>query len=114
MNRVKGYRNVTTSGTYAGEEGTGYGFGELASYGEFSQATGGHIQGSTSPVEFEILVPGAYLAKGQDGQEYLFPPPGVAFDTQYGPLVQERGLDAGEALMFRFIRLVEEEEADTP
>jgi hypothetical protein len=106
MQRVKGYRNVVTQGTYMGEEGTGYAFGELESYGDFSQATRGHIQGYTQPVEFEILYPGAQVLPSNSGELALFPPVGTAFLTEYGPLPVDQGITAVLAIHYKFIRLV--------
>lgn len=99
MTTVKGYRDTLTPGTSMGEEGIGYGFGELDSYGDYSRATHGHLQESTEPVTFRLLVPGAYVARSEGGEMLLYAAKETPFVVkEYGRLPFNQGLSTTLAL----------------
>jgi hypothetical protein len=90
---VSATRTVVTSGTYMGEEGTGYSWGPSEHYGDISRATRGHIEGWTEPCRIEVLAPGAELLEAANRPEevYLFLP-----GEKYGLSVQD-AIDLGLA-----------------
>lgn len=61
------HRTVCTQGQYMGEEGTGYGWGELEEYGDFSRATRGYYQGYTEPCKIEVFDDRCRLQESQGG-----------------------------------------------
>lgn len=61
---VPATRISTTRGSYMGEEGTGYNFGPCAQPGDFSAATRGHLQGSNSECQIELLCDGEIIDNG--------------------------------------------------
>lgn len=105
---VDGYRQVITQGQYMGEEGTGYSWGTLPSYGDISHKTHGQYQGYTEPCRIEILVDGAELEPPANREGlFLFVPEGTI--DKYGLSVNPRvGLDAQEAIERGLARAAEE------
>ena len=103
-----GYRNVQTKGRYMGEEGTGYGWGKLAEYGDFSGATQGHLQGYTEPIRIAIPA-GSELLECRDGDTRLFRADRSDWitKTEVGDLNLGPALTASEALGYGFAQLVD-------
>lgn len=104
------HRTVCTQGTYMGEEGEGFGWGEFSVYGDFSVATRGRLQGYTAPCRIEVFDDNARLLKAQDGEYYLFVPKDTMAKIGTGtyPLDHEFGLTASEAILYGLARVVEE------
>jgi hypothetical protein len=107
---VDGYRDVLTQGHYMGEEGTGYGWGTLPSYGDYSGEMRGRMQGYTEPVKIEILAERADLVDLRDeGHDLLlWLPKGTQVPTSAGilDLDYHGGLTVPEAIEYGFARIV--------
>jgi hypothetical protein len=104
------HRTVTTKGTYMGEEGEGYNWGELSEYGDFSERTRGHIQGYDEPCKIEVFDDRAELRESNGGGLLLYWPEQCSIPTEHGPLTlgPHWGLHAGEALSLGLAQVVEE------